>query len=462
MKEFLGGLPGGFWTQFIVVMLVIFLLGFFLDFIEIAVVVVPIVAPILLADPAANITAVWLGVMVGLNIQTSFLTPPFGFALFYLRGVAPPSVRTLQIYRGASAFILLQLVGLAIAGAAPSLVNYLPYRTYLTSETAPPPMNPRLQYCLEENLFEYYDTHWEKLSASIVRAKGLDIGYLPPERRDALTQSFDKAAVTYELVDRVRSARSALADYAGEYRPLHQEVRRIEAQIRSLDDEIEERERDLARLGRSEEASYSTMEALRSLIESHETQKRSLQASIPERWQSLRSGYLELAEGLRDAQLAYRRNVDESYEVIAETRRMITQSETLKAIGNSFAPLELAITTEPTESTMDAIKALEQRLGELDGVSAIKTPLAKARRQLKGGGPDREQALFLLNQGRERFQVELAWRTRALGGLSVEIEDYERSIRDSIGLRRQTRMSVDQAKAVARCQANHRDISLNF
>ena len=75
-------------------MAVIFLLGFFLDFIEIAVVVVPIVSPILLADPQANITAVWLGVMIGLNIQTSFLTPPFGFALFYLRGVAPSAVKT--------------------------------------------------------------------------------------------------------------------------------------------------------------------------------------------------------------------------------------------------------------------------------------------------------------------------------------------------------------------------------
>ncbi len=78
VREFLTSLPGGFWAQFIIVMAVIFLLGFFLDFIEIAVVVVPIVSPILLADPQANITAVWLGVMIGLNIQTSFLTPPFG------------------------------------------------------------------------------------------------------------------------------------------------------------------------------------------------------------------------------------------------------------------------------------------------------------------------------------------------------------------------------------------------
>ena len=134
VKDYLASLPGGFWTQFIVVMAVIFFLGFFLDFIEIAVVVVPIVAPILLAEPSANITAVWLGVMVGLNIQTSFLTPPFGFALFYLRGVAPPEVKTLQIYKGGAAFIVLQLAGLGIAGVYPSLVNYLPNKMHLTSD----------------------------------------------------------------------------------------------------------------------------------------------------------------------------------------------------------------------------------------------------------------------------------------------------------------------------------------
>ena len=104
VRDFLNGLPGGFWSKFIIVMAVIFFLGFFLDFIEIAVVVVPIVAPILLADPSANITAVWLGVMIGLNIQTSFLTPPFGFALFYLRGVAPAIVKTVQIYKGGYSF----------------------------------------------------------------------------------------------------------------------------------------------------------------------------------------------------------------------------------------------------------------------------------------------------------------------------------------------------------------------
>ncbi|MEM1201486.1 MAG: TRAP transporter large permease subunit, partial [Pseudomonadota bacterium] len=147
VREFLTSLPGGFWTQFIIVMAVIFVLGFFLDFIEIAVVVVPIVAPILLMDPSANVTAVWLGVMIGLNIQTSFLTPPFGFALFYLRGVAPAVVKTVSMYKGVIAFIGLQLLALVIVGLVPSLVNYLPNRISLTAATAPPPINPRLQYC---------------------------------------------------------------------------------------------------------------------------------------------------------------------------------------------------------------------------------------------------------------------------------------------------------------------------
>ena len=158
----------------VVVMAVIFILGFFLDFIEIAVVVVPIVAPILLSDPSANITAVWLGVMIGVNIQTSFLTPPFGFALFYLRGVASKAVKTLDIYRGVVAFIVLQLVALAIVGLFPPLVNYLPYRMSLLAETAPPPVNPRLQRCLEQDLFRIYDEQGGELMAAIDAAHGLE------------------------------------------------------------------------------------------------------------------------------------------------------------------------------------------------------------------------------------------------------------------------------------------------
>ncbi len=110
-----------------VVMLVMFLLGFILDFIEITFVVVPVVAPILLA---MGLDPVWLGVMIAINLQTSFLTPPFGFALFYLRGVAPTEVTTVQIYRGVAPFILIQVAALAALAWWPELATWLPGVVY--------------------------------------------------------------------------------------------------------------------------------------------------------------------------------------------------------------------------------------------------------------------------------------------------------------------------------------------
>jgi len=123
----LDALPGGVVGAVIVVMLVMFLLGFVLDFIEITFVVVPIVGPVLLA---MGLDPVWLGIMIAINLQTSFLTPPFGFALFYLRGVAPPSVTTGQIYRGVIPFVAIQLFALLLLAVFPELVTWLPEKIY--------------------------------------------------------------------------------------------------------------------------------------------------------------------------------------------------------------------------------------------------------------------------------------------------------------------------------------------
>ncbi|MDL2198872.1 TRAP transporter large permease subunit [Halopseudomonas aestusnigri] len=123
IHELFHSLPGGAFTATLVVMLVIFLLGFILDFIEITFVVVPIVGPVLLS---MGIDPVWLGVMIALNLQTSFLTPPFGLSLFYLRSVTPASVPTSAIYRGVLPFIFIQLLMLLIAACWPGLVTWLP------------------------------------------------------------------------------------------------------------------------------------------------------------------------------------------------------------------------------------------------------------------------------------------------------------------------------------------------
>lgn len=123
VADVLSSLPGGSFAAMTAVMLVMFVLGFFLDFIEIIFVVVPIVGPIVLQ---MDVSPVWFGVMIAINLQTSFLTPPFGFALFYLRGVAPPEVRTLDIYRGIVPFVAIQLIVLVLVASVPALATWLP------------------------------------------------------------------------------------------------------------------------------------------------------------------------------------------------------------------------------------------------------------------------------------------------------------------------------------------------
>ena len=127
VRAILEALPGGAFGAVLIVMLVMFLLGFVLDFIEITFVVVPIVGPVLLA---MGLDPVWLGIMIAVNLQTSFLTPPFGFALFYLRGVAPPEVSTAQIYRGAMPFVAIQVLALLLLAAFPELATWLPGKVY--------------------------------------------------------------------------------------------------------------------------------------------------------------------------------------------------------------------------------------------------------------------------------------------------------------------------------------------
>lgn len=127
VKDLLTDMPGGVAGAMITVMIVMFVLGFFLDFIEITFVVVPIVAPVLLT---MGLDPVWLGVMMAMNLQTSFLTPPFGFALFYLRGVAPESVRTMHIYKGIIPFVMIQVVALGLLAAFPRIATWLPEVIY--------------------------------------------------------------------------------------------------------------------------------------------------------------------------------------------------------------------------------------------------------------------------------------------------------------------------------------------
>ncbi len=462
VKEHLTALPGGFWTQFIVVMAVIFFLGFFLDFLEIAVVVVPIVAPILLADPSANVTAVWFGVMVGLNIQTSFLTPPFGFSLFYLRGVAPKDVRTLQIYKGAVAFIALQLTGLAIAGTFPSLVNYLPNKTQLISETAPPPSNPKLQECLEEYQFVIYDRDRAQIEASIDRIRGINIDFLPDEYQQRLTESYQMAAASFDRIENIRDAEQAMAEFAPTYRPLHIEVRGIQKSKRRLEANIEDLDEERQRIAFTEPVDEQRIEQIRARMAGLAAERDVLATSIPENWEAERARFNELAKAETRARREYRQNADDAYSMVVTMRQMIDQTDALAALEARYEPLIQEIRDQTPEQGLEAIKALEFDLDSLIETHRIKSKLSRAKRALRGTSPDKDKAIDEIMQSAERLRNEVVWYQRARSDLGEELAAYEEAIRLTIGMRLQQRLTSEQAESIASCRAVHKDLTLFF
>ncbi len=461
VKDYLTGLPGGFWVQFIVVMGVIFLLGFFLDFIEIAVVVVPIVAPILLSDPSANVTAVWLGVMVGLNIQTSFLTPPFGFALFYLRGVAPAIVKTLQIYKGAIAFIALQLAGLFIAGAFPTLINYLPNRTYLTSDTAPPPNNPRLQLCLEDMVFTDYDKQKSAIQNAIEDAQKLDTRYFPDKYRQNLKEGLREMSKVFQLVAQVEEAAVGLDEYEAEYEGLHRQVRDIQRSMRKKSKKIEAMKDEIGRLQFSDEPNEEAIAKIETRIKALEPELEELQEEIPENWKSGRDKYLDLAKKEKISRSKYRRLVDDSYQVVSDTREMIAGAELLIKLKPEVEALHRVIREDEIESAMAQIKLVESLLSEVKNAHPIKSKLSKARRALKKT-QDRDKAAGQLVLALDLLTSETVWRLQAKTDYLAGLTELDKHISNTVGLRMQERLSIEQAENIAGCLAYHKDLSLAF
>ena len=463
VREFLFDMPGGFLAKFAVVMGVIFFLGFFLDFIEIAVVVVPIVAPILLADPSANITAVWLGVMIGVNIQTSFLTPPFGFALFYLRGVAPASVKTIDMYKGVVPFISLQLVGLVIVGLYPTLVNYLPNRISLTGDTAPPPRNPRLQRCIEQRNFVIYDRDGKTIRAAITRMEKVDVSYLPDERKGELKGALQNARRVFDRITAVRKAEAALAAAIPAYEPIHRDVRLQQRRMKGIDNKIENLKSNLQRATRDGAAGAAEKGEIEKAIAALKVDRAELAKKIPKNWRQTRRTFLAVAKRERLSRLIYRRTADNAYEPVLEFRKLMASAAGMKQLKPEMDGLRGVVASDkPAKARMDTLIAVERKLRKVAGTSAIQSRLSQARRELRRQKPRQERITKAVNEALVRFDMELKWREAARQRLTKPLKQYDDAIKHTIGLRLQVHLPAEQVGDVATCLSHHRDISLDF
>ncbi len=456
VRDFLQSLPGGFWSQFIVVMAVMFILGFFLDFIEIAVVVVPIVAPILLADPSANITAVWLGVMIGVNIQTSFLTPPFGFALFYLRGVASKAIKTISIYKGVVPFIILQLIALGIVGAFPSLVNYLPNRFYLSSYNAPPPMNPRLTYCVENHLATAFAEQRTEIEAALSALQSADLSSLPKKLKSSIEDATKSASGLYANLDAVVGAKDDLQLAKEDYAALHTPVREIEREVRKIDSRLKRLKS--MRQTTDDIDEHQSIDAKMTVLTD---KKEELLSGIPANWDKVEKAYQAKVKVLTKAQRKYRRGMDDGYNGVIDAMAIIQAGPDFERIKpDLFALRDKVAAMDPKEAS-ELIKAESGSLfGDIAGVNAVKSLVGKARRSLKK--EKLEKGMKQLDEALVQLDEEISWRKVAVPDVLPVLQSFENDVRMTIGLRAQDRLPDYLVPQIARCRSAHRDISLNF
>ena len=456
VKDFLTSLPGGFWTQFIVVMAVIFVLGFFLDFIEIAIVVVPIVAPILLAETSANVTAVWLGVMIGVNMQTSFLTPPFGFSLFYLRGVAPKSIKTTEIWKGASVFIILQLVGLGVVGYFPQLVNYLPLRSYYTSEVSPPPINPKLQECLIDYTYDKYDKNFSESLIITDKLISNNLNFFPDNQMKNFTDMVNNINLSKDLIDEVKLSRKIFHDYSLNYKPLHTKVRNIEKNIFKKLSKIEKIKKEI-RL----ETENEKIQNLENKIIELQNEIEEIRLTIPVTWKDENDNFNTILKNFNKTKLNYNKSVDNSFNDLQKFIEIFKSSENFALLENNYVDLINSINKEEKE-IVEVIKDFERLFNPFKDTSDIKKPLKKARKLLKKNYDKKTEALDLINESKKLFLIEKNWRLKGSQVVLSDLIDLSNTGSETFGLRKQDKLNKEQAIYLASCKSIHEDISLYF
>ncbi len=460
VREFLNSLPGGFWAKFIIVMAVIFILGFFLDFIEIAVVVVPIVAPILLSDPSANITAVWLGVMIGLNIQTSFLTPPFGFALFYLRGVAPAIVKTVQMYKGVVPFIVLQILALFIVGYYPALVNYLPNRTSFLSENSPPPKNPRLQYCIEEYSAGLLFSGDSYVQNALQEFKAVDLDLLPKKVKSSLDSAISDAGLAIDSLENALDMEAKIKQVAIDYRPILRKVRRIESQINQKLRDIKDlkKEQVLQKTLKNADAVKEIEREIGYLQEDVDELKATIPSTWPQTYKDFRAMMKE-EEKLRNI---YRRKAENSFQTVNNLFEVLTSSQEITQVKKEYASILNQITDLEKEEAVQQLNNFVRKYREVKGTSEFRKNVSKAVKEMKKKKVKEDRVAKSLEKALKEINDLETWVLGSKTDLSSPLETYLEKTKTTLGVRAQSKFSKELALYLARCNANHRDLSLSF
>ena len=357
-------------------------------------------------------------------------------------------------------FIALQLIALFIVGNSPPLVNYLPTRISLTSETAPPPVNPRLQYCMEEYVAAQFVEDGDALRTAIAQARGLPLEMIPDDLRDDLIGGFDKADDAFAKMDAIADANDAVSAAAVAYRPLHVTVRALERDAAKLTARISGDQTQLSRL-RSTAPDSPRIAQLEADVADLTAERDQLLSGVPAEWDEVHTTFAKLTKAEVAARRAYRRTVDDAFEPVNDLVAVLGATERLASMQPDLVSLRDEVGSADPAAMVERIAALRSAMRDAEAGKAVVDGLADARKALRRD-PDPVTAAQALDQAIVALEQDLAWRRQATVGVLPGLQSYAAALGDTIGLRQQPALPAEQALYVAACNSEHRDISLNF
>ena len=279
-------------------------------------------------------------------------------------------------------FIALQLLALVIVGNTPWLVNYLPERLRQTSETAPPPTNPALQYCVEQYMTEAFAERGDELRGYITDARGLPLDLLPDKGRKALEEAFDGAENAFPLLADVNAAEAAVDAATGDYRPVLVEVRRLERDAGKLERHAEELSKLATRL-RSTSPDSPRIAQLETQAEQEIAARDALLAQIPAEWPDLNKTFSELTSADVKARRAFRRNADDAFEPINELNEVLGATETLAGLEGELTAFAATSKTGDPVALVERIEELRSAMRAAEASKPTVKGLSDARKALR-------------------------------------------------------------------------------
>jgi len=356
-------------------------------------------------------------------------------------------------------FILLQITALFIVGSYPALVNYLPNRTSYLSDNAPPPKNPRLQYCLESYSAEVSFSNDNYVQGAVKELKELDLEKLPKKVKTIIEGAADDATNALMGLQKALVQEKTIEAATVEYKPILNKVRRIESQINRKLKDIKElsKEQVLQKTLKNEDF----VEKIERDIGLIQIEIDKLKEEIPSNWASTYETFNILMKEEQKLRNMYRRSGDSSYQAIQDLSLILASSETITKLKNDYVALLASLNTLEKSEKLETLRAFSKIVSRVNGTSTFKRMLSKAIKELKKKNVKDEKVKNNLDSALNEISELDAWVIEAKT-FETALVSYLEKTKHSIGLRSQDGFSRDLALYLARCNANHRDLSLSF